>query len=109
MRNVWITLVSFALLGGATCAQARELMANERFMCSWGAGTAARAQELKLSGVSLYAARQKIQTYTFSKAWMRMMALGITEQTYDSKSRFKPAAVRQSFYDDCVRYKLARK
>jgi hypothetical protein len=78
-------------------------------MCSWGAGTAARAQELKLSGVSLYAARQKIQAYKFSKPWMRMMAMGITEQTYDSPARIKPAAVKQSFYDDCVKYKLARK
>jgi hypothetical protein len=40
---------------------------------------------------------------------MHMMAMGITEQTYDSPSRFKPAAVRQSFYEECIRYKLARK
>jgi hypothetical protein len=40
---------------------------------------------------------------------MHMMAMGITEQTYDSKSRFKPEAIRKSFYEDCVRYKLARK
>lgn len=78
-------------------------------MCSWGAGTAARAQELKLSGVSLYAARQKIQTIKFNKSWMRMMAMGITEQTYDSHSRLKPEAIRKSFYQDCLRYKVARK
>jgi hypothetical protein len=35
--------------------------------------------------------------------------MGITEQTYDSPARIKPAAVKQSFYDDCVKYKLARK
>jgi hypothetical protein len=109
MRNVLITLISFALASVAVCAQAKELMSNDRFMCSWGAGTAAKAQELKLSGVSLYAARQKIQAYKFSKGWMRMMALGITEQTYDSQSRIKPAAVRESFYEECLRYKLARK
>lgn len=40
---------------------------------------------------------------------MRMMALGITEQTYDSHSRIKAAAARQTFYEECVRYKLARK
>jgi hypothetical protein len=57
----------------------------------------------------LYAARQKIQAYKFDKGWMRMLALNITEQTYDSPSRFKPEAVRQSFYQDCVSYKLARK
>jgi len=109
MRNIRIALISFGVAGLAMSAQARELMPNDRYMCSWGAGTAARAQELKLAGVSLYAARQKIHSYTFSKSWMRMMAMGITEQTYDSATRIKPEAVRQSFYNDCVRYKLARK
>ena len=109
MRNVMSAFIPFALAGVAVSAQAKELPANDRYVCSWGAGTAARAQELKLSGVSLYAARQKIQAYKFSKPWMRMMALGITEQTYDSRSRLKPEAIRQSFYQDCVRYKVARK
>ncbi|QXI30607.1 hypothetical protein [Pseudomonas vanderleydeniana] len=109
MRTLWTTLISFSLAGVALCADGRELKANDRYMCSWGAGTAARAQELKLSGVSLYAARQKIQAYKFSKGWMRMMALGITEQTYDSKSRLKPEAIRRGFYEDCVKYKLARR
>ncbi|MDZ5431110.1 hypothetical protein T3H00_00300 [Pseudomonas fluorescens] len=109
MRNIWIALISVGVAGFTAAAQAKELKPNDRYMCSWGAGTAARAQELKLSGVSLYAARQKIQSYKFSKSWMRMMAMGITEQTYDSPTRIKPAAVRESFYEDCVRYKLARK
>lgn len=109
MHKVVIALVSFSLANVAASVQAKELLANDRFMCSWGAGTAARAQELKLSGVSLYAARQKIHAYPFNKSWMRMMAMGITEQTYDSPSRFKPAAVRESFYEECIRYKLARK
>ncbi|WP_077048250.1 hypothetical protein [Pseudomonas sp. KK4] len=109
MRKIGMALVSMGIAGLALTAQARELMPNDRYMCSWGAGTAARAQELKLSGVSLYAARQKIHSYKFDKSWMRMMAMGITEQTYDSPTRIKPAAVRESFYSDCVRYKLARK
>ena len=109
MRNVGIMLIACSLAGGAAAVQARELREGDKYMCSWGAGTAARAQELKLSGVSLYAARQKIQTIKFNKSWMRMMAMGITEQTYDSPSRLKPAAVRSSFYEECVRYKLARK
>ena len=109
MRNVWVVLISFGVAGLTVSAQARELKPGDTYMCSWGAGTAARAQELKLSGVSLYAARQKIQSYKFAKSWMRMMAMGITEQTYDSPTRIKPAAVRQSFYDDCLKYKLARK
>jgi hypothetical protein len=106
LRNV---LISFALASVAIPVEAKELMANDRYMCSWGAGTAARAQELKLSGVSLYAARQKLQAYPFTKSWMRMLAMGITEQTYDSQSHFKPEAIRKSFYEDCVKYKLARK
>ena len=109
MRTVGIMLVACSLAGGAATVKARELREGDKYMCSWGAGTAARAQELKLSGVSLYAARQKIQTIKFNKSWMRMMAMGITEQTYDSRSRFKPEAIRQSFYQDCVRYKVARK
>jgi hypothetical protein len=109
VRNVAVTMISFALASTAGAVQARDLMPNDRYMCDWGAGTAARAQELKLSGVSLYAARQKIQVYKFNKSWMRMMAMGITEQTYDSPSRYTPAAVRQSFYEECVRFKLARK
>ncbi len=108
MRNVGIMLIACSLAGGAAVVQARELREGDKYMCSWGAGTAARAQELKLSGVSLYAARQKIQTLKFNKSWMRMMAMGITEQTYDSRSRLKPEAIRQSFYQDCVRYKVAR-
>ena len=109
MRIVGIMLVACSLAGGAAAVQARELREGDKYMCSWGAGTAARAQALKLSGVSLYAARQKIQAITFNKSWMRMMALGITEQTYDSRSRLKPEVIRQSFYQDCVRYKVARK
>ena len=109
MRNVKITLLALALASGAAAAQGKALREGDRYMCSWGAGTAARAQELKLAGVSLYAARQKIQRYKFDKSWMRMMAMGITEQTYDSRSRVKPEVIRQSFYQDCLRYKLARK
>jgi len=104
-----IVLVSLAMVTSGGFAHARELLDNDRYMCSWGAGTAAKAQELKLSGVSLYAARQKIHSYKFSKSWMRMMAMGITEQTYDSPSRMQPALIRKGFYDDCVKYKLARK
>lgn len=109
MRTVGIMLIACSLAGGAAAVQARELREGDKYMCSWGAGTAARAQELKLSGVSLYAARQKIQSMKFNKSWMRMMAMGITEQTYDSRSRLKPEAIRRGFYQDCVLYKVARK
>jgi hypothetical protein len=109
MRVVMIALLSCGMVGMAARGEAKELVSSDRYMCSWGAGTAAKAQELKLAGVSLYAARQKLQTYKFSKPWMRMLAMGITEQTYDSPSRIKPAAIKQGFYEDCLRYKLARK
>jgi hypothetical protein len=109
MRNVMITIAGFALAGASLCTQARDIRPDDRYMCSWGAGTASRAQELKLSGVSRYAAAQKIQGLSFSKSWMRSMALGITEQTFDSTSRAKPGVVRDTFYDGCIRYRLARK
>jgi hypothetical protein len=103
-----ITLAGFALTSASLYAQARDIRPDDRFMCSWGAGTAAKAQELKLSGVSRYAAAQKIQTLKFSKSWMRSMALGITEQTFDSTSHAKPVVVRDTFYDGCIHYRLAR-
>jgi hypothetical protein len=109
MRKKGIMLCSLVFATITVSVQGKELKPNDHYMCSWGGGTAARAQELKLSGISLYAARQKIQTYKFAKTWMRMMAMGITEQTYDSPSRLKPQAVRKIFYEDCVRYKVARK
>ena len=37
------------------------------------------------------------------------MALGITEQTYKSKSRLKPAAVKNNYYQGCVKHELAHK
>lgn len=109
MGKTWKALIPLVVVGIANSAQGRALTSNDQYMCSWGAGTAARAQELKLSGVSLYAARQKLQTYKFAKPWMRMMAMGITEQTYESASRMKPAVIKQGFYEDCIHYKLARK
>jgi hypothetical protein len=38
-----------------------------------------------------------------------MMAMGITEQTYDSASRMKPASVRQAYYEGCIKHELARR
>lgn len=112
MRLILLTLalVSSALLTAgyahaAGAAKAAQRQDADRYTCSWGAGTAARAQELKLAGVSLYAARQKIQAYSFDRSWKRMLAMRITEQTYDSHSRYKAEAVRQVFYQDCVNYK----
>ncbi len=108
MRMVFFAFLPFLFTGAALAADAKALKDNDRYTCAWGAGTAERAQALKLSGVSLYAARQKIQTLKFDKSWKRMLAMRITEQTYDSPSRYRPAAVREIFYNDCVKYKVAR-
>ncbi|HEC54208.1 MAG TPA: hypothetical protein ENI30_02760 [Gammaproteobacteria bacterium] len=43
MRNVGIMLIACSLAGGAAAVQARELREGDKYMCSWGAGTAARA------------------------------------------------------------------
>ena len=98
-------LLLFSLCGSVVAAEPQALKSADGYTCSWGAGTAARAQQLKLSGISLYAARQKIQAYSFDKSWKRLLAMRITEQTYDSKSRYKPEAVRALFYKECVKYK----
>lgn len=38
-----------------------------------------------------------------------MTAMGITEQTYNSQSRLKPAAIKQTYYEQCVSHALARR
>jgi hypothetical protein len=93
----------------AFSSQARTLNQNDSHTCSWGAQIAADAQRAKLSGVTLYATRKKLQTRKFAKPWMRMTAFGITEQTYNSRSRLKPAAIKQTYYEQCVQHAVARK
>ncbi|VVO20657.1 hypothetical protein [Pseudomonas fluorescens] len=109
MRVFVFALATCVLAGAAISAQAKELSKNDRFMCSWGSGIAGTAQATKLSGVSLYGARRKLQARKFTQPWMRMMAMGITEQTYDSGSRMQPASVRQAYYEGCIKHELARR
>nr|WP_314480910.1 hypothetical protein [uncultured Pseudomonas sp.] len=90
-------------------ASARPLTQNDRQTCTWGAQIAAQAQQAKLSGVTLYTARKKLQARKFPKPWMRMTAFGITEQTYNSRSRLPPAAIKQTYHEQCVRHAVARK
>jgi len=90
-------------------AQAKALTPNQQSVCRWGSDIAAGAQASKLSGISLYGARKKLQVRKFPRPWMRMTALGITEQTYNSASRLKPAAVKQTYYEQCVRHELAQR
>jgi hypothetical protein len=102
MRLFVSTLAAIILTTGSLVSQAKELNKNDRFVCSWGAGIAGNAQASKLSGLSLYGARNQLQTHKFSLPWMRMTALGITEQTYDSPSRLKPADIKQTYYEQCI-------
>jgi hypothetical protein len=89
--------------------QARTLSQNDRQTCGWGAQIVAEAQQAKLSGVTLYATRKKLQARKFAKPWMRMTAFGITEQTYNSRSRLKPAAIKQTYYEQCVQHAVAKR
>ncbi|WP_397447985.1 hypothetical protein [Pseudomonas sp. NA-150] len=109
MRIVFCTLASLVLFGAAFSAQARNLTEGELYMCSWGSGIAGGAQASKLSGITRYSARTRLQAHKFPKQWMRVMALRISEQTYDSESRLKPEGVKQVYYDGCIKHELARR
>ncbi|WP_095077194.1 hypothetical protein [Pseudomonas sp. Irchel s3h17] len=109
MRTFVLTLTTFALAAVSFGAHARELSKNELYVCNWGSGIAAGAQESKLSGMSLYGTRKQLQTRKFPQPWMRMTAFGITEQTYNSTSRLKPSAVKQTYYEQCVQHELAKR
>jgi hypothetical protein len=109
MRTIVITVATLSLALIVSGVQAKELSKNHRFACTWGSDIAAGAQRSKLSGVSLYGARKQLQVRRFQQPWMRMTAMGITEQTYNSSSKLKPAAVKQTYYEQCVRHELARR
>ncbi len=109
MRILGFTLGAFIFAMTATPAQARDISKNDLQVCKWGATMAGEAQQSKLNGTTLYSARKKLQARKFSQAWMRKMAVGITEQTYKSPSRLKSAAVKQTYYDGCIKHDLARK
>jgi hypothetical protein len=109
MRKVGFGVAAFILMVAAYPAQARSVSKNDQQVCKWGAGIAGVAQQSKLSGTTLYSARKKLQAKKYSKPWMSKMAVGITEQTYKSPSRLKPAAVRQTYYEGCIQHDLARK
>lgn len=109
MRIVLFALTPIVLVCFTFSVEARNLSESERYVCGWGSGIAGSAQSSKLAGVSRYAARKQLQTRRFPQQWMKVMALGITEQTYDSRSRLKPKAIKKIYYDDCIRHELARR
>ncbi|MGN8277867.1 hypothetical protein ACLEJQ_06495 [Pseudomonas sp. SMV71] len=106
--SMWV-VATVLLTSVALEAQAKALTQNQQSICRWGSDIAAGAQASKLGGISLYGARKKLQVRKFPRPWMRMTALGITEQTYNSASRLKPAAVKQTYYEQCVRHELAQR
>lgn len=109
MRRLALTLATLLLAATANSAMARNLNRHEMHMCKWGADVARHAQQEKLSGVTLYSARRKLAHQRFSQPWMRSMAMGITEQTYHSRSRMRPAAVGKTYLEGCVRHERARR
>ena len=109
MRVFLATIAGCVMATAAFAAQAKALNQNDRQVCHWGSQIAADAQQAKLSGVTLYATPKKLQTRKFPKPWMRMTAFGITEQTYNSQSRLKPAAIRQTYYEQCVQHAIAKR
>lgn len=109
MRVFLATVAGCLLATTAFGAHAKALSQNDRHTCGWGSQIAAEAQQAKLSGVTLYATRKKLQVRRFAKPWMRMTALGITEQTYNSRSQLKPPAIKQTYYEQCVQHALAKR
>lgn len=109
MRGIKSAALVLVLMGVAVSAQARTVTKHDIQVCKWGAGVAGHAQQSKLAGTTLYSARTKLKAQHFSKPWMPRMALGITEQTYASRSRLKPAAVSKTYYDGCIKHDMARK
>ena len=73
MRVFLATMAGCLLATLAFGAQARALSQNDRHTCGWGAQIAAEAQQAKLSGVTLYATRKKLQVRKFPKPWMRIL------------------------------------
>lgn len=108
MRAILVTAAGCVLASVAMGIQAKASSKDDRLMCAWGAEIAAEAQQSKLSGVTLYTARKRLQARRFPKPWMRMTALGITEQTYESRSRLKPAAIRQTYREQCMQHAARR-
>jgi hypothetical protein len=108
MRVLFNVVACVTLVALSSAAHARSAT-EQRYVCTWGADIAKGAQASKLSGVTRYGARQRLQARKFAKSWMRPMALGITEQTYDSPSRLKPDSVRKIYYDGCIKHELARR
>ena len=109
MRCAPLLMMVGVLMGLATAAQARPITQNQAQMCRWGSEMAKNAQQFKLSGKTLYSTRKAIQNRQYSKPWMKKMAVGITEQTFASRSRMNPKEIKDTYYQGCLRHEMARR
>lgn len=89
--------------------QARALTEHDRQICNWGAQIAGSAQQAKLSGVNLYTQRKRLQNHRFAKSWMRMTAMGITEQTYNSRSKLPAPEIKKTYVEQCLQHSKNKK
>ena len=108
MRIKQAGLAALLLVSVMTPAQAKGLSKKQVEMCRWGSDIARSAQHSKLSGTTLWRARENIKVRKYPQPWMPRMALGITEQTYASRSRLQPASVKKTYYDGCIRHEQNR-
>lgn len=109
MRFVPLVIVAALLAVATSSAQAKTVNQTQAEMCRWGSGVARDAQLSKLSGKTLYSTRKRVQDRTYPRSWMKKMAIGITEQTYASRSRVKPEMVKQTYYQGCIRHEMAHR
>ncbi len=106
--SMWV-VATFLLAAVSLEAQARALTQNQQSVCRWGSDIAAGAQASEAFRRQPVRRAKLLQVRKFPRPWMRMTALGITEQTYNSASRLKPVAVKQTYYEQHVRHELARR
>jgi hypothetical protein len=109
MRVIPLVIVATLLAVATSPAQAKTINQTQAEMCRWGSGVARDAQLSKLSGKTLYSTRKRVQERTYPRSWMKKMAVGITEQTFASRSRVKPDLVKQTYYQGCVRHEMAHR
>jgi hypothetical protein len=102
MRFTVLLGATLLCLGAMASAEAKGISTADIKMCKWGAGIAGQAQQAKLSGKTLYSTRKHLLEKKFATPSMSKMAVGITNQTFASKSRVKPAVVSKTYLDGCI-------
>lgn len=102
MRFTVLLGATLLCLGATACAEAKDISPADIKLCKWGAGIAGQAQQAKLSGKTLYSTRKHLLEKKFPNPAMSKMAVGITNQTFASQSRVKPAVVSKTYLDGCI-------